>query len=66
MQISKNSNDGHRWVYNTYEEWTHEFPCWKMHVVKRLVRKLETDQLIITSEYIELLPLSLRLEEGDS
>ncbi|PIC85408.1 replication protein [Sporosarcina sp. P20a] len=51
LQISKNRNDGHRWVYNTYEEWTREFPCWKMHVVKRLVKKLEKDQLIITSEY---------------
>ncbi|WP_158232948.1 conserved phage C-terminal domain-containing protein [Sporosarcina sp. P2] len=51
LQISKNHNEGHRWVYNTYEEWTREFPCWKMHVVKRLVKKLETDQLIITSAY---------------
>ncbi|WP_158233958.1 conserved phage C-terminal domain-containing protein [Sporosarcina sp. P34] len=51
LQISKNHNEGHRWVYNTYEEWTHEFPCWKMHVVKRLVKKLETEQLIITSEF---------------
>ncbi|PIC79390.1 replication protein [Sporosarcina sp. P18a] len=51
LQISKNYNEGHRWVYNTYEEWTHEFPCWKMHVVKRLVKKLETEQLIITSAY---------------
>ncbi|PIC83627.1 replication protein [Sporosarcina sp. P1] len=51
LQISKNYNEGHRWVYNTYEEWTCEFPCWKMHVVKRLVKKLETDQLIITSAY---------------
>ncbi|WP_158233829.1 conserved phage C-terminal domain-containing protein [Sporosarcina sp. P3] len=51
LQISKNIKGGHRWVYNTYEEWTREFPCWKMHGVKRLVKKLETDQLIITSAY---------------
>ena len=51
LQISKNVKEGHRWVYNTYEEWTNEFPCWSAFAIKRIIRKLEKEELIITSKY---------------
>ena len=51
LQISTNSKQGHKWVYNTYSQWTNEFPCWTIHLIKRLVTKLEKEGWIITSEY---------------
>lgn len=51
LQISTNIHHGHKWVYNTYKQWTDEFPCWTIHLIKRLVTKLEKEGLIITSEY---------------
>ncbi|PIC98589.1 replication protein [Sporosarcina sp. P29] len=51
LQISTNINQGHKWVYNTYKQWTDEFPCWTIHLIKRLITKLEKEGLIITSEY---------------
>jgi hypothetical protein len=44
--------DGRRWIYNTYEAWQEQFPFWSISTIRRIVKKLETLQLIeSTSEF---------------
>ena len=42
--------DGRWWVYNTYEEWGENFPWWSIDTVRRAIRKLEADHLLISRE----------------
>lgn len=42
--------DGQKWVYNTIAKWQeHNFPFWDEGVIKRTIKNLETDGLIITT-----------------
>ena len=54
LQISKNSRDGHTWVYKTLEDWHKEFPFWSKSTLERIIRKLEEDQLIVVGNYNRL------------
>ena len=29
LQHSNNIKDGHKWIYNSYQEWHKQFPFWK-------------------------------------
>jgi hypothetical protein len=51
---SKNIRDGHKWVYNTYEDWQKQFPFWSVRTLKRIITGLETEELIITGNYNKL------------
>ena len=51
LQISKNIKAGHKWVYNTYDDWVKEFPCWTARVIRRIVKKLEAEGILISSTY---------------
>ena len=51
LQISKNIKAGHTWVYNTYDDWVKEFPCWSAYTIQRIIRKLEAIEIIISSKY---------------
>lgn len=46
--------DGFRWVYNTYEEWQKQFPFWSESTIKRTIKKLEGQHLIIVGKYNKL------------
>lgn len=47
-------HDGRRWVYNTIEEWTEQFPFWSPDTVKRALTSLKKNGLI----YVEQLKKS--------
>ena len=53
---AKNNNfkDGYHWVYNTYDQWHENFPFWSVITIKRIFKKLETNQLIITGNFNKL------------
>jgi hypothetical protein len=48
------TKDGHKWVYNTYQEWCKKFNFLTHKVLGAIVRKLEELDLIITKRYDEL------------
>lgn len=51
LQISTNVKAGDKWVYNTYDDWTEEFPCWSAYTIQRIIRNLEASGMIISSTY---------------
>lgn len=49
--ISRNIRDGYKWVYQTYEEWKNEeFPFWSVDTIKRTIRRLEKQGVIISTD----------------
>jgi len=42
--------DGMRWVYNTIEEWTNQFPFWSSDTVKRTLTSLKKRDLIFVEQ----------------
>jgi hypothetical protein len=54
LKESKHVHDGHQWVYNTYEGWHGQFPFWSISTIRRIISKLEQEQLIITGNYNRL------------
>ncbi|WP_210526409.1 conserved phage C-terminal domain-containing protein [Pantoea ananatis] len=42
--------DGKRWVYNTLEEWTEQFPFWSEKTVKRALTSLKSRGLIYVEQ----------------
>ena len=55
LQNPKNEgfqDGGHKWVYNTYEQWQEDnFPFWSVVTVKRLFLKLEKRGLVISKQF---------------
>ncbi|MCU9614919.1 DnaD domain protein [Caldibacillus lycopersici] len=51
LQRSNHEHDGYKWVYNTYEDWQAQFPFWSISTVKRIISKLESEKIIISSNY---------------
>ncbi|AXH98900.1 replication protein [Sporosarcina sp. PTS2304] len=50
--VSKNIREGHKWVYNTYEEWTEEFTFWSPTTIRRIIYDLEKKEILLsTSSY---------------
>jgi hypothetical protein len=44
--------DGHRWVYNTYEQWREDnFPFWSVRTIQRIFTSLEKRGLVIASSF---------------
>lgn len=43
-------HDGKRWVYNTIEEWTNQFPFWSSDTVKRALTSLKKHDLIFVEQ----------------
>lgn len=42
--------DGKRWVYNTIDEWTNQFPFWSSDTVKRALTSLKKRDLIFVEQ----------------
>lgn len=45
---SKHVHDGRRWIYNTYEDWTKQFPFWSERTIKRIVDDLRNRDVLLT------------------
>ena len=43
---------GHKWIYNTYDQWQEQFPFWSIPTIKRTILRLEKDGLIHTTDAI--------------
>jgi hypothetical protein len=54
LERSENMRDGHKWVYNSYEDWRKQFPFWSVSTMKRIIWKLEKEGYIISSNYNRL------------
>ncbi|MGG3893610.1 DnaD domain protein [Geobacillus stearothermophilus] len=54
LQESGSEHDGHRWVYNTYEDWQKQFPFWSKNTIIRAIKSLEKKGLIVTGNYNKL------------
>lgn len=54
LNESKHVHDGHQWVPTSYEGWHEQFPFWSMSTIRRIIYKLEHEQLIITGNYNQL------------
>lgn len=58
---SKNVKDGHRWVYNTYEEWLKIFKFFRnADKIKRIVNRLEKLGLLVTTTKYNSLKIDRR------
>ncbi|PIC56674.1 replication protein [Sporosarcina sp. P12(2017)] len=49
LNISKNVRDGHKWVFNTYDDWMEEFPFWSLNTIKRITYDLEQKEYLIST-----------------
>jgi len=49
LNISKNVRDGHKWVFNTYDDWMEEFPFWSLNTIKRITYDLEQKGYLIST-----------------
>ena len=43
-------HDGRRWVYNTVEQWQKQFPFWSVDTVKRALKSLQTQGIILAEQ----------------
>jgi hypothetical protein len=51
LQRSNNERDNRRWVYNTIKDWEVQFPFWSGDTIKRTMRTLRDQGIIITANY---------------
>lgn len=54
LKDSNNIRDNHKWVYNTYEDWSEQFPFWSVSTIRRIITKLENLNLLIIGKYNKL------------
>lgn len=45
LQYSRNVREGRRWVYNTLEEWSLQFPWWSVSKLRRVITMLQDVQV---------------------
>lgn len=48
---SEHVEDGHRWVYNSFNDWKKQFPFWSERTIKRTINNLEKEGYIISGNY---------------
>jgi len=51
VQRSTNVRDGRRWIYNTTKEWQEQFPFWSEGTIKRTMRDLRDQGIVVTANY---------------
>ncbi|PIC80017.1 replication protein [Sporosarcina sp. P18a] len=49
LNISKNIREGHKWVFNSYDDWKEEFPFWSLNTIKRITYDLEQKGYLIST-----------------
>lgn len=54
LDKSSHKKEGHIWIYNTVKEWQEQFPFWSESTIRRIVEKLEKNELIITGNFNKL------------
>lgn len=52
LQRSNNVKDGHKWIYNSYQEWRKQFPFWKSkNTLISAIKHLEDMGILISGNY---------------
>lgn len=51
LSKKKNFIDGRYWVFNSYEDWSKQFPFWSVSTIRRIFGKLEDHGLVISGNY---------------
>jgi hypothetical protein len=51
LSISANEVAGHRWIYNTYDQWGEQFPWLSSRSVRRHIKWLESEGYLITATF---------------
>jgi hypothetical protein len=59
-RTNKNIKNGVTWVYNTYHQWSKQFPFWSEVTIGRIIRSLENKGLLKSSYFS---PRSLKKEK---
>lgn len=49
LNISKNYRNGHKWIYNSFEQWQEVFSWWSVRTIQRVFSSLEKSNLVIAS-----------------
>ncbi len=58
---SQHDYDGRKWVYNTFEEWQKQLPFFTVITIKRIVKSLRDQGIIITTSQHNKLPMDRTL-----
>ena len=53
-KAKNNYKAGHYWTFNSYEEWSNQFPFWSISTIQRTVAKLEKLKLIVVGNFNRL------------
>ena len=48
---NRNKRIGRYWAYNTYEGWREQFPFWSVETVKRILKSLERQGIVIIGNF---------------
>lgn len=51
LKADKNFVDGYYWTYNTYEEWTKQFPFWSRNTIVRTIDSLRKMNLLVAENH---------------
>lgn len=54
IQRSQHFKENKKWVYNTYSGWVYQFPFWSESTIKRTIRSLERQNLLLTGNFNKL------------
>lgn len=49
LKTSKHVRDGYTWIYNTFDEWSEQFPFWSVKTIKRAFGSLESRGLVVSN-----------------
>src|SRR5438552_2379893 len=48
---NKNKKEGRHWVYNSYKQWSIQFPFFSDRTIRRTIQNLEKSNLLIAKEF---------------
>lgn len=51
LLTSKHHKDGKKWVFNTYKEWQAQMPFWSETTIKRTIKSLEAQGVLLSANY---------------
>lgn len=54
LEKSNHVHDGHRWIYNTYDDWMEQFPFWSKNTIIRAINSLVNQELVVKGNYNKL------------
>src|SRR5215467_6129922 len=54
-------HDGRRWIYNSLDEWHEQFPFWSVEAIRRVVRSLRQQGVLLTTTELNRTPMDRTL-----